>query len=1010
MTQERLAQAIAEEGKKFEKCYLWLEKEMPEEFFKETSQDNLLLITHGLMGFEMQDYYTTIHLKGAAIVLSLDLPDADLRILRHYVTRGIKNYQTFVSKSPFHEQRLKVVSILFTEAETTQEETLSEEARDSIYEIILKEYPQITREEFHHLLQDIGGVFLTTLTHENAASAISMYFRSKTRDSCQHVVHQNPGWKENGAPSLQIIMAWKNTPIYQFLFRLARIIYRHKLVIRHLDATHVHPYQRESTLILILDLHGQDGKGVEESANTLEFLRELITVKYFASFDLFDTHLVSKELISGNFANVLRAIQIFVHQALVHLDPNLYTMDNIAEGLTRHPDLTIMLAEAFKLKFHPTFHDLNRYLFVRENYQKLVSNLDTGQEEYDLRRKNILFQAMNMVHHTLKTNAYRKNFTALSFRLDPRYLEELPFDRSKKFPDIPFAIFFIKGMHFFGFHIRFKDLARGGLRTVAIKEKERMWLEQNNVFTECYHLALTQHLKNKDIPEGGAKGIIFLKPFERLDVDTDAYIKELLNQNKSIDKIDDQASKFREEQSLEHLYQAQRAFVENLMLLVNCNPNGQLKAHGIIDYWAKPEYLYLGPDENMHDGMIEWIADLSKKYRYRPGTSFITSKPKSGINHKEFGVTSLGINVYLVEFLRYIGIEPERDIFTVKMVGGPDGDVAGNQILNLRRYYPKTAKLISLTDISGTIYDPEGLDLDELAELFKFGKPICHYPPEKLNSGGFLVNKSIKKDISLTTQHTACYRKQDGKLIQDWISGSEMNLLLRDNVHKTRADVFIPAGGRPRSLNESNYKEFLTETGKATARIIIEGANLYLTAGARREIEKQGTLIIRDSSANKTGVICSSFEVLAGLTLGDEVFYENKDTLIKEILARLEKVAHQEACALIREHKETGSFLSEISAKISERINFFTYQILDYLETIDLPSDPKSPLIQTYLSYCLPFLQHHHQEALLSEIPDLHKKAIIACHLSCQLVYQRGLHWFPSILDILPVLLKENKS
>ena len=32
-------------------------------------------------------------------------------------------------------------------------------------------------------------------------------------------------------------------------------------------------------------------------------------------------------------------------------------------------------------------------------------------------------------------------------------------------------------------------------------------------------------------------------------------------------------------------------------------------------------------------------------------------------------------------------------------------------IYNLYHYYPETAKLLALTDISGTIYDPEGLDL-----------------------------------------------------------------------------------------------------------------------------------------------------------------------------------------------------------------------------------------------------------------------------------------------------------
>ena len=72
-------------------------------------------------------------------------------------------------------------------------------------------------------------------------------------------------------------------------------------------------------------------------------------------------------------------------------------------------------------------------------------------------------------------------------------------------------------MHFFAFHIRFKDLARGGLRTVYPEQIEQMVAERNNVFTECYNLAWTQHKKNKDIPEGGAKGVIFLKAFDQID-------------------------------------------------------------------------------------------------------------------------------------------------------------------------------------------------------------------------------------------------------------------------------------------------------------------------------------------------------------------------------------------------------------------------------------------------------------------------------------------------------------
>lgn len=1005
-----LISAIEREGQKFQECYQWLEKSMPAAFFNEIKPDDMLLITHSLIGFALQNYYSTINPKGAAIVLYLDYPDADLKILQNYAMYGIKNYQAFVSDSPPPfpgiKENLRIATIIFSETEEA-DKILSNEASDQIHSLVMNYFPEIPDDEVDAILQDLGGRFLNALTPQKLINAIAMYLRAKTRDSCQYELQYHENWKDTDQASLQIVLAWKNTPKQNFLYRLARTIYRHHLVIKRVDATYVHPYSPQSTLIMTLDLHGRTGAGVTDVADMPEFLRELATVKYFESFDAFDEQLVSKGIISGNFANILRAMVPFVHQALVHLDPHLFSIENIYEDLCRHPDLTALLSEAFKWKFHPELSDLTRYGAVRNNFLQMVNILDTGQEEYDTRRKQVLFQAMNMIHHTLKTNAYRLNFTALSFRLDPKYLDEIPFDRSKKFPELPFAIFYIKGMQFFSFHIRFKDLARGGLRTVFPEAKERMIVERNSVFTECYNLALTQHLKNKDIPEGGAKGLIFLEPFERLSSEAEIYRKELEFRGVNSEEVEEKIAFFRKEQTMEYLYHSQRSFIENLLILVNCDSSGKLRVRRILDYWKKPEYLYLGPDENMHDAMIQWIADYSKKYDYKPGTSFISSKPKIGVNHKEYGVTSLGVNVYLRELLAFIGIHPTKDRFTIKMAGGPDGDVAGNQIYNLYRFYPKTAKLLAVTDVSGTVHDPNGLDLEFLTDLFKQGKPIHCYPPEKLSYGGYLIDKTHKKETSAIASQTVLWRMEN-TLQQEWLSGSEMNHKIRENMMKTKADVFIPAGGRPRTLNEVNYKDFLDETGKPTSRIIIEGANLYLTAGARRELERLGVLIVRDSSANKTGVICSSFEVLCGLSLGDEVFYANKDTLVKEILARLEKVAYNEATLLLREHNQTGAYLTDISAKISERINQFTYQLLDYLEPLDLKYEKDDPLTKAFLDYALPLLRTKYSEEMIREIPDIHKKAIIACHVGAELVYQRGLHWFPSIVDILPLLLERN--
>lgn len=104
--------------------------------------------------------------------------------------------------------------------------------------------------------------------------------------------------------------------------------------------------------------------------------------------------------------------------------------------------------------------------------------------------------------HVLKTNFYQPTKVALSFRLKPDFLPEVEYPRK------PFGMFIVIGAEFRGFHIRFKDVARGGIRIVRSKGKENYSINQRMLFDENYALASTQSLKNKDIPEGGAKGTI----------------------------------------------------------------------------------------------------------------------------------------------------------------------------------------------------------------------------------------------------------------------------------------------------------------------------------------------------------------------------------------------------------------------------------------------------------------------------------------------------------------------
>ena len=103
----------------------------------------------------------------------------------------------------------------------------------------------------------------------------------------------------------------------------------------------------------------------------------------------------------------------------------------------------------------------------------------------------------------------------------------------------------------------------------------------------------------------------------------------------------------------------------------------------------------------------------------------------------------------------------------------------------------------------------------------------------------------------------------------------ESGVQFRNGFHVSsyaEADLFVPCGGRPESININNVKQLIRPNGTPKFRIIIEGANLFLTDDARLILEEAGVILFKDASTNKGGVTSSSLEVLAGLAIDDKNF------------------------------------------------------------------------------------------------------------------------------------------
>jgi len=454
--------------------------------------------------------------------------------------------------------------------------------------------------------------------------------------------------------------------------------------------------------------------------------------------------------------------------------------------------------------------------------------------------------------------------------------------------DTPFGAFFVHGRRFDGFHCRFRDIARGGIRLVSPATSEQLSIESARTYDEAWGLSSAQQAKNKDIPEGGSKGVV------------------LVNTN----GLQANARFFALRKSF-------KAFTDALLDLITDTPDTRKY---VVDYFGRPELLYLGPDEQVTPDDINWVVRRARERGHPVPAAFMSSKPDAGINHKEFGVTSEGVFVFLDVALREAGLRPPRgeegaaaaaafpaSSFTCKLTGGPDGDVAGNMLRILHREYGEGAKVVGVSDGSGSAEDPAGLAWGELLRLVRGARPIAEFDRAQLGPEGQL------------------------HLCDDGDEG----IKARNTMHnRVRADVFIPCGGRPNTIHKGNYRAFLLEDGVTpSSGLIVEAANLFVTQEARDLLHQTaGVKIIKDSSANKCGVITSSYEIAAAMLCSEEDFRRNKEAIVEDVMGRLRAAARQEAELLFREHRATGQDLPTLSKRISAAINRLTDAIAAQLE------------------------------------------------------------------------------
>jgi glutamate dehydrogenase len=496
---------------------------------------------------------------------------------------------------------------------------------------------------------------------------------------------------------------------------------------------------------------------------------------------------------------------------------------------------------------------------LKEHISKTVSN----------EHEQMVWEAFTVFNSAvLKTNYYTPTKVALSFRLDPKFLPEL------EYPQPLYGMFFVISSESHGFHLRFRDIARGGIRIVKSRNRETYSINVRSLFDENYGLANTQQRKNKDIPEGGSKGVILL--------DAQQQDKSRVAFEKYIDSIID-------------------------LLLPPTSPGIQDR---IVDLYGQPEILFMGPDENTAD-LVDWATEHARRRGAPWWKSFFTGKsPKlGGIPHDTYGMTTISVREFVTGIYRKLNLDPSK--VNKMQTGGPDGDLGSNEILWSNEKY------ISIIDGAGVLFDPNGIDREELIRLAKKRVTISEFNVSKLSRDGYRVLID-ETNIKLP----------NGEVISN-------GMTFRNTFHLRNTGLiasFVPCGGRPESVDLVSVNKLIKD-GKSTIPYIVEGANLFITQDAKLRLENAGCILYKDASANKGGVTSSSLEVLASLSFDDVGFAENMCVdqsgrvpefyreYVKEVQEIIKRNARLEFEAIWREHEEKGTHRSTLSDKLSEAIN-----------------------------------------------------------------------------------------
>ncbi|GAA4966146.1 NAD-glutamate dehydrogenase [Kineococcus glutinatus] len=633
---------------------------------------------------------------------------------------------------------------------------------------------------------------------------------------------------------------------------------------------------------------------LQDGGSDLEAMEELFTTAFAAAWSgRVETDSLSRLVLVAR----LRWQQVAVVRALVRYLRQTglpYSLDYVAATLLANAGVTRLVVRLFEARFGP-----GRSADPAEREETVAAVLEeaTGAlEEVDgLDADRILRALLSLVHAVLRTNAYQhapdgRRHEHLSFKLDPRGIPGLPEPR-------PAYEIWVYSPRVEGVHLRFGDVARGGLR----------WSDRREDFrTEVLGLVKAQIVKNAVIVPTGAKGGFVGKQLPDPAVDRDAWWAEGIA--------------------------CYRTFISGMLDVTDDRRTAGdqqvvVPPEEVVRYDGDDPYLVVAADKGTAT-FSDIANEIAKERGFWLGDAF-ASGGSHGYDHKAMGITARGAWESVRRHFRELGVDPQTSDITVVGIGDMSGDVFGNGML-----LSEHIKLVAAFDHRHVFLDPDPDPAASFAErrrLFGLGRSSwADYDTSLISAGGGLWSRTAKT-VPISPQVAQRLGLDPGTHalsptdVVKAVLRAPVDLLWNGGI-----GTYVKASTEEHSAAGDKANDVVRVDGaELRVRVVGEGGNLGLTQRGRIEAALRGVKLNTDAIDNSAGVDCSDHEVnikilLDHLVADGALGVEERN----EVLARMtDDVAH----LVLRHNYEQNLLLSGESAG-AERLLPAHRRFLDALE------------------------------------------------------------------------------